>query len=196
MRFVTSALLFCSALLPGALAQNSDSQVAANYEQTGQCAYYFQKQAKKSALSQACIKYCENNGGHGYSECDLSVYKDIDIMNDLDKSLIETDEDGDLWVPTKCKCENPDVEGITTAILDIVIEALEQLDNIICAVMVEAFKSILEVGIMFVPGGQAVGALRAVQGAKSFVENGLEAADFFDNWVSATLLNICEEGFS
>lgn len=187
MRFITSALFLCSTLLPGAFAQEEDSQVAAHYEQTGQCAYYFQKQAKKTALSQACIKYCENNGGHGYSECDLSVYKDIDIMNDLDKSLIQTDDDGDLWVPTKCKCENKDVEGITNAILDIVVEALEQLDNIICAVMVSAFKSILEVGIMFVPGGQVTGAMRAVQGAKSFVENGLEAADFFGNWVSSLL---------
>lgn len=61
---------------------------------------------------------------------------------------------------------------------------LEKIDNIICAVWVETFKNILEVGINFIPGGEVLTvAGRAVQGAKTFAENGLEAADFFDNWV-------------
>ncbi|KAF2183380.1 hypothetical protein K469DRAFT_211108 [Zopfia rhizophila CBS 207.26] len=184
MRLAASVLLLCSSILPGVLAQESDEQVTASYEQTGSCAYYFQKPAKRAPLSQTCIKYCENNGGHGYSECDRSPYKDIDFEHGFDKSLIEKDADGDLWVPCKCKCENKDVEGISEAIFDIVAEGLAQLDNIICAVMLESFKTILEVGIEFVPGGAALnGAKTAVQGAKSFVENGLEAADFFGNWV-------------
>lgn len=63
-------------------------------------------------------------------------------------------------------------------------QGLEKIDNIICAVWVEAFKDILEVGINFIPGGEVLTvAGRAVQGAKTFAENGLEAADFFDNWV-------------
>jgi hypothetical protein len=185
MKLIVSTLLLCgSYMLPGALAQTTDQQVASFWEGSGVCAYYFTKPAKKAPLSQTCIKYCENNGGHGYSECDHMAFKDIDIMNGYDKSLIRQDEAGDPYVATKCKCENPDVEKFALIIFDIVAEALEKLDNIICAVMLEAFKQIIDVGLMFVPGGQAVGAMRAVQGAKSFYENGMEAADFFGNWVS------------
>lgn len=50
--------------------------------------------------------------------------------------------------------------------------------------MLEALNTILEVGIDAVPGGAvANGAKTAVQGAKSFAENGLTAASFFDNWI-------------
>ncbi|ORY17841.1 hypothetical protein BCR34DRAFT_10171 [Clohesyomyces aquaticus] len=187
MRLATTILLLCSSsILPGILAQETDEQVTASYEQSGTCAFYFQKPAKKAPLSQTCIKYCENNGGHGYSECDRSPYNNVDFENGFDKSTIEKDADGDLWVPCRCKCDNPDVEGIAEAIFDIVAEALQQLDNIICAVMLESFKQILEIGIDFIPGGAEVnGIRRAVEGAKSFAENGLAAADFFGNWVSS-----------
>ncbi|KAK1636284.1 hypothetical protein BDP81DRAFT_394898 [Colletotrichum phormii] len=50
--------------------------------------------------------------------------------------------------------------------------------------MLEAFQSIIEVGISFIPGGAALnGARAAVKGAKTFAENGLEAASFFGDWV-------------
>lgn len=65
-------------------------------------------------------------------------------------------------------------------------QGLEKIDNVICAIWVEAFKDVLEVGINFIPGGEVLTvAGRAVQGAKTFAENGLEAADFFDNWVGS-----------
>lgn len=188
MRLSTSLLLISSSAVLGehiAVRQNTDAQVTASYEQQGICAYYFQKPAKKAPLSDTCIKYCANNGGHGYSECDIGVYKNTDFEHGFDKSLINKDEAGDLWVPAKCKCSNPDVEGITEEIFDIVAKGLAQLDNIICAVMLESFKTILDVGVMLVPGGAELGAAgKAIEGAKSFVENGMEAADFFGNWVS------------
>ncbi|KAI1352290.1 hypothetical protein F5Y01DRAFT_280458 [Xylaria sp. FL0043] len=65
-----------------------------------------------------------------------------------------------------------------------IIKGLAQLDNIICAVMLSAFKTILGIGLEFVPGGQASGAIKAaVQGAKSFYQNGEDAASFFGNWI-------------
>jgi len=67
-----------------------------------------------------------------------------------------------------------------------VAQGLEKIDNVICAIWVEAFKDVLEVGINFIPGGEVLTvAGRAVEGAKTFAENGLEAADFFDNWVGS-----------
>lgn len=76
------------------------------------------------------------------------------------------------------------MEEVATGIFDAVAQGLGKIDKVICAVWVETFKDILDVGINFIPGGEVLTvAGRAVQGAKTFAENGLEAADFFDNWV-------------
>lgn len=184
MRLAASILLACSIILPGVLAQEKDSEVAASYESTGSCAYYFQNPTKKAPLSQTCIKYCDTHGGHGFSECDWSPYANVDFTK-IDQSTIEKDEAGELWVPCRCKCEDPNVEGIATEIMNIVIEGLKEIDHVICAVMLESFKTIIEIGIDAIPGGaEATAAARAVEGAKTFFENGLTAADFFGNWVS------------
>ncbi|KAF2821656.1 hypothetical protein CC86DRAFT_373485 [Ophiobolus disseminans] len=184
MRPATAILLLWSCTgFPGALAQETDSQVAASWTTSGTCAYYFRAPGKHTILSDTCSKYCETHGGHGYSECDHSLWKDLDIENKF-SSLIDKDDGGNVFVVTKCKCSNPTVEAITTSIFEVVAQGLSQLDNLLCAIMLETFKIILDVGIMFVPGGApANAAIKAVQGAKSFVENGLEAADYFGNWV-------------
>ncbi|OHE99260.1 hypothetical protein CORC01_05541 [Colletotrichum orchidophilum] len=70
---------------------------------------------------------------------------------------------------------------IAEKILDTVTEGLEKLDSIICAAMLESFNTILQVGINAIPGD--VGIRAAVQRAKTFVENGLDAVSLFGNWV-------------
>lgn len=76
-------------------------------------------------------------------------------------------------MPAPCKCENKDVEGIASEIIDIVAEALAQLDNILCAVFLSAITEIADIGLMFVPGGAAIkGAGKVIQYAKSGYENG------------------------
>lgn len=142
MKFTASLLLLSSSLLPPvALAQNSDSEVAASWTQQGVCAYFFEKPGAWKSLAETCVDYCKNNGGHGYSECDYSAWKDFDLPKGIDQSLIGKDDSGDVYVPCKCKCDNPDVEGITNAILDIVIEGLSHLDEIICGVFMTAMVS-------------------------------------------------------
>lgn len=65
------------------------------------------------------------------------------------------------------------MEGIATEIFEIVAEALEALDNILCAVFTSAIKLIADIGLSFVPGGAAVkGAGKVIQYAKSAYENG------------------------
>lgn len=45
-------------------------------------------------------------------------------------------------------------------------------------------QEIVEVGIQFVPGPSAVGAVtKTVRAAKTFAENGLDAASFFGDWI-------------
>ncbi|KAI1210176.1 uncharacterized protein F4807DRAFT_467289 [Annulohypoxylon truncatum] len=161
-----------------------DSQTIAAYEKTGMCLYYYtNRQPNWNKGLQPCIKYCADHGGHGYSECDVSSYKGIDIEKDsgIPKYV---DDDGFPWVAAPCKCENKDVEAIATEIIDLVAKALGKLDNILCAVFVSAIKEIVDVGLMFVPGGEAVsGAAKVMQYAKSAYENGMDAAGFYTDWV-------------
>lgn len=50
--------------------------------------------------------------------------------------------------------------------------------------MLSSLTSIADAGLTFIPGGQAPKAIKAiVQGAKSFYENGAEAASFFGSWI-------------
>ncbi|KAG9520574.1 hypothetical protein KCV07_g4234, partial [Aureobasidium melanogenum] len=156
-------------------------ETIASYTEQGLCFHYFAE--RPSWYPDPCIEYCKNHGGHGYDGCDASSYANIDIEHG-DQSIIETDDNGFRWVPAPCECSNPAVEEVATAIFDTVAQGLEKIDNILCVIWVEAFKDILEVGINFIPGGEVLTvAGRAVQGAKTFAENSLEAADFFDNWV-------------
>ncbi|KAI8150498.1 hypothetical protein K4K49_012275, partial [Colletotrichum sp. SAR 10_70] len=93
------------------------------------------------------------------------------------KSLIYKDEDGKEWVAGTCECNFE----IAEEIFDVVVEALEGIEKAVCAVMLESCNIILQSGVMAIPGGPFLRT--AVQGAKTFVENGLDAASFFDNWV-------------
>jgi hypothetical protein len=142
MKLTASLLLLSSTLLaPTAVAQESDSEVAASWTEQGVCAYFYEKPGAWKTLAETCVKYCENNGGHGYSECDHTPYAGMDLPNGVDQSTISQDDTGDVYVPCLCKCDNPDVEGIVTAIVDIVIEGLSHLDEIICGVFMTAMVS-------------------------------------------------------
>lgn len=70
----------------------------------------------------------------------------MDLPNEIGQSAIKHDESGDNYVPCRCKCDNPDVEGLTNGILDVVIEGLSELDQIICGVFMTAMVSVVEVG--------------------------------------------------
>ncbi|KAK0648415.1 hypothetical protein B0T16DRAFT_491216 [Cercophora newfieldiana] len=102
-----------------------------------------------------------------------------------DKSLINTDEAGLLWTAGECIC-GPQLE-VGKVILDVVVEGLGKLDEVICATMLSSLDLFVQAAIDFIPAtvpiGVAATAARVVQGAKTFVENGVEAASFFGNWV-------------
>ncbi|KAK7936732.1 uncharacterized protein PG986_015170 [Apiospora aurea] len=161
-----------------------DSQTMAAYEKSGNCMYYYtNRQPNWRKGAEPCIKYCQNNGGHGYAECDMNSFKDIDVEKATGFPKY-TDDDGFPWVPAPCKCENKAVEALATELIEIVAKALAQLDNILCAIFVSAIKEVAEIGLMFVPGGAAVkGADKVIQYAKSAYENGMNAADFYTDWV-------------
>ncbi|KAH9895340.1 hypothetical protein F4778DRAFT_794202 [Xylariomycetidae sp. FL2044] len=98
----------------------------------------------------------------------------------IDPSLYSQDEDCNQWYPGKCMCDCELCEDLAKTIA----EGLAKLDNVLCAAMLSAFKTIIDVGLLFVPGGQASSGIKAsVQGAKSFYENGEKAESFFGNWI-------------
>lgn len=82
------------------------------------------------------------------------------------------DDDGNPWLPGKCKCEDKGLEAFADELIDVVARALSKLDNVICAVLVSAFKEIAEIGLEFVPGGSSVKVAKAIKYAKSAYQNG------------------------
>ncbi|KAL0932163.1 uncharacterized protein CTRU02_213116 [Colletotrichum truncatum] len=152
--------------------QTTDAQIIVAYSSTGQCFDYFKNGDRDKSLA-PCKIWCKDKGSENYGCKGSGIPREK-----WDKSLIYKDEAGNEWVPGKCECNFE----IAEEILGIVVEALENVDKIICAAMLESFNTILQVGITaVVPGAPAVRA--AVTGAKTFLENGLDAASFFGNWV-------------
>ncbi|KAK8108537.1 hypothetical protein PG984_014338 [Apiospora sp. TS-2023a] len=191
MKFLPILLLSVGSTVHGAVVSNitslnvrdhqPDSQTLAHYEEYGMCMHFYTR--KKAKELEPCLKYCQKHGGHGYAECDASRYNDIDLNKPtpFDKG---TDDDGDPWVPAPCRCENKAVEGMANLIIDFVAHGLAELDNVLCAVFVSAIREVADIGLMFVPGGAAVrGAGKVIQYAKSGYENGMNAADFYTDWV-------------
>ena len=75
-------------------------------------------------------------------------------------SAVNKDDDGYEWVIGQCTCGGAIVE-LAEEIAGIVAEALEQLDNLLCGILLQAFATIVEVGISFVPvGGQLLAAVK------------------------------------
>ncbi|KAI8245040.1 hypothetical protein K4K53_002927 [Colletotrichum sp. SAR 10_77] len=158
----------------------TDAQIIAAYKSSGQCFSYTGagNREKSIAPCAGADGYCQKVKGveNAAAGCELFVPEGVK----LDKSLANKDEDCNEWYAGQCTCECEFCEEIA----DIVIEGLEQLDSVICAVMLSSLTSIADAGLTFIPGGQAPKAIKAiVQGAKSFYENGAEAASFFGSWI-------------
>ncbi|KAI8159249.1 hypothetical protein K4K49_000750 [Colletotrichum sp. SAR 10_70] len=158
----------------------TDAQIIAAYKSSGQCFSYTGagNREKSIAPCAGADGYCQKVKGveNAAAGCELFVPEGVK----LDKSLANKDEDCNEWYAGQCTCECDFCEEIA----DIVIEGLEQLDSVICAVMLSSLTSIADAGLTFIPGGQAPKTIKAiVQGAKSFYENGAEAASFFGSWI-------------
>ncbi|KAK8057782.1 hypothetical protein PG996_011719 [Apiospora saccharicola] len=139
-------------------------------EKDGLCRYYYSAPGRSMNNGlQPCTTYFNNHGGHGFAMWGFRKH---------------TDDDGFRYVPAPCKCDDKTVEVVAGEIAKLIVEALSQLDHILCAVFVSAIMEVAEIGLMFVPGGAAVmGAGKVIQYAKSAYENGMNAANFFTDWI-------------
>ncbi|KAI0181255.1 hypothetical protein GGR52DRAFT_523529 [Hypoxylon sp. FL1284] len=183
---ITSALSYLSAialvgplgLASAAVLPRSDADTIANFGRIGICLAYFDAGPTDKELA-PCKTFCptQNPG----MDPNAVGCKSPGIPRDqIDPSIVYKDDDGNEYTPGTCICDLSAAE----AILDVVIQGLSQLDNVICAVIVQSIVTLLEDGIDAVPGGAAVNAVKkAVEGAKTFVENGLDAASFFGDYI-------------
>ncbi|KAI2467770.1 hypothetical protein F4781DRAFT_400588 [Annulohypoxylon bovei var. microspora] len=172
-------------VLLGTIGQNyaavlprSDADTIANFGRIGICMSYLAAGPTDKELA-PCKTWCPTQDPN--TDPNAVGCQGPNVPQDqLDPSTIEKDDDGNLWTSGTCVC-NLAVAG---AFLDVVVQALAQLDNIICAVMLTAVTTLVEQGIDAVPGGSSIEAVeKAVEGAKTFVENGLDAVSFFGDWI-------------
>lgn len=170
-----------------------DDGVLLNYARDGLGFYYYTGRENREKMMRPCKVWCPKNGGDDqaigvrisvwclfplhHTDCEQCKGPPVAPTDPkFDKSLLWEDDDGNPFVAGNCHCDFEFAE----IVLDIVIEGLSKLDKIFCAVMLTAFNTILNVGLMFIPGGQVLGAAkRAVNGAKTFTENALTGASFF-----------------
>jgi hypothetical protein len=91
MKSSSLLLLPSIAFFATAIAQSitTDEQIASSWEESGLCAYYFDDFGKQSPLTESCVKYCEGQNDHGYAQCDVAAWKDIDLHSD---SNVKNDE--------------------------------------------------------------------------------------------------------
>ncbi|PGH15416.1 hypothetical protein AJ79_02392 [Helicocarpus griseus UAMH5409] len=176
MRVITLFLLLFSIALPVVNGQNSDKEVLAHFETQGHCFYYTGKKKNNEKSIAPCKKWCEKKY-KGTSKKGLGCKTKVTDFSKLDKAMFDKDDDGNEYIPGECFCEDPQK---FKPLIKPVIDALQNAGNIICAVWLEAFNQLAQGAATVATGG----SYRAiVQGAKTFVENGLGAQDFFGGWV-------------
>ncbi|KAI8957946.1 hypothetical protein F5Y11DRAFT_62453 [Daldinia sp. FL1419] len=175
---LTTSLVGLLGSSSAAVLPRSDADTIANFGRIGICLSYLGAGDPQKELA-PCKIWCPTqnpNSDPGAVGC-----KGPDVPTDkLDPSTIDKDDDGNEFTPGECICDL----SVAGAILDVVIEALSQLDNVICAVVLTAVTTLVEEGLDALPGGASVTAAeKAVEGAKTFVENGLDAVSYFGDWI-------------
>ncbi|KAM5501081.1 hypothetical protein McanMca71_005458 [Microsporum canis] len=155
-----------------------DSQTIAAFAKKGWCYAYVSTQNLNKTLA-PCKTYCQthNMGKLDDISCVLFGATSKELAA---QGLSYTDDDGNEFVTGECDC---DLEWLGKIIFT-VLEGLERLDEIVCGVFVSAFELILDVGLSALPGGQIKQLGTLVRGAKTLVENGLDASAFFGGWVT------------
>ncbi|KAI1766486.1 hypothetical protein GGR53DRAFT_528579 [Hypoxylon sp. FL1150] len=172
------ALLGYSGLTTAVVIPRSDADTIANFGRIGICLSYFDQGPVDKELAPCKIFCPAQNPG---SDPNAVGCKGPGIPRDqIDPSTVEKDDDGNEFTPGECVCDLSAAE----AILDVVIEGLSQLDNVICAVIIQAIVTLLEDGLENVPAGASIAAIeKAVEGAKTFSENGLDALSYFGDYI-------------
>ncbi|KAI5862436.1 hypothetical protein GGS23DRAFT_100165 [Durotheca rogersii] len=163
-----------------AVLPRSDADDIAIYGRIGICFSYFADGNIQKELA-PCSVWCPTQNPD--SDPNAVGCKGPGISREkIDRSIVFKDDDGKEYTPGECIC---DLEG-ASVILAVVLKALSELDEVLCGVVLSAITTLVEVGLSALPGGApGTAARRAVESAKTFAENGLDAASYFDSWIGA-----------
>lgn len=90
-----------------------------------------------------------------------------------DPSILQKDSSGNLWIPGNCQCGGT-VAALTDDVMDAVFQGLHQLDHVLCAVLLQSFDLMIQIGENFIPAAGEINAIKAaVKTAKTMAENAL-----------------------
>ncbi|PGH03699.1 hypothetical protein AJ79_07281, partial [Helicocarpus griseus UAMH5409] len=101
MRVAIFLLALFSVLLSSVNGQDNDRQVLASFEGQGLCFAYIGEGDIAKAVS-PCNKWCVEHGKKPAIECHTPI-KDLEK---IDQSIIRKDDNGHLYVPGQCVCED------------------------------------------------------------------------------------------
>ncbi|KAI1091489.1 hypothetical protein F5B19DRAFT_263676 [Rostrohypoxylon terebratum] len=181
-----TATLLLGAVSPinAAVLPRDDASTIANFGRIGICMSYFTNGPLDKELA-PCKTWCPTQNANQDPNAVGCQSPGVPV-NQIDPSTVQKDDNGNLWTPGTCVCSLP----VANALLDIVIQALSELDDVICAVMVSAVVTLVEEGLDHLPGGTRTldAVKKAVKGAKTFAENGLDAKSYFDDWIGAACM--------
>ncbi|KAK2883385.1 hypothetical protein FQN49_000025 [Arthroderma sp. PD_2] len=181
MRLPFLLLLLCT-LLPAVLAEGfgerqPDHQTIAAWGEKGWCFVYVKPLAGDSNKALApCEIFCKNTDPETDSTACI-------LFGTTSQELVKAgfsyeDDDGNEYVPGKCHCDHGFLRSF---FVDPLLEGLSHLDEILCHAFTGAIQLILEVGV---PGLRIAQISKFVKVAKTVAENGLDAAAFFDGWLT------------
>jgi hypothetical protein len=87
--------------------------------------------------------------------------------------MLQKDSDGNRWLPGNCQCGGT-VAALTDDIMGAVFQGLRQLDHVMCAVLLQSFTLMAQIGENFIPVEGEINAVKAaVESAKTMAENAL-----------------------
>ncbi|XXG96945.1 hypothetical protein Hte_003236 [Hypoxylon texense] len=159
----------------------SDADTIANFGRIGICLSYFGEGPTEKELA-PCKIFCPTQNPN--ADPNAVGCKGPGIPRDqIDPSIVDKDDDGNEFTPGECICDL----AAAGAILDVVIQGLSELDSVLCSVILSAIVTLIEEGLDKIPGGSSIKAIeKAVEGAKTFLENGLDAVSYFGNWIGGS----------
>ena len=116
-----------------------------------------------------------------------------------DAAAVSRNPDGQQYLLAECQCDTRLPEAIALAVL----EGLKELDNITCAVWLQALKEAVFVGAWIIPGGAEAGAaakasLKIIKSIKTFDKLGGKSAwvDFVESTCDVENWDVVDKAFN
>ncbi|PLN80534.1 hypothetical protein BDW42DRAFT_111157 [Aspergillus taichungensis] len=160
--FLTNTLLPASATASQPNPAKTDAYTLDYFQKVGACFLYTGKGGDREKAISPCKAWCPAHEGKDKQGIGCYI-PGITTLDNLDPSIFLKDEQGHEYIPGKCVCENPQKY---LPLVEPVMDSLSKLDDILCGVFLESFKTIAMFGLNTIFGSQAEGLRLTVDGTK------------------------------